>query len=477
MNSNYKINKYKFKLKKAYEEKDYTNITKYYQHLKYHTSQGGMVDDEESIFLNRVCIDSNECITFGLEVDKIKKYFNYFVDLNYLKKIEKMNNNSVSGFINLLTYERNNYTTSAILKSTKTDATDNLYYEYLVGNFLNLQSKYFPCFVETYGLFEYKNLDVYECSKFGDFDDLNNFNIIKNGLIYNNMELNNFDNYLKKSCDNPTHICILIQYLKNSFTYKNYPNNLWPRKYDEKYKEWYNDTRDYSSQYDFYVNDYIYILFQIYMPLHILADKFTHYDLHHGNVLLYKLDNNEVIKYVYHCNSETLSFYSPYLVKIIDYGRSYFDNNDINTNVIYNKICDLTECNPNCGQDKGFQQLRYTNKKNITYDLLFLNDTIIGEPRYTLYKKMIKTHCHNEILDELINLSRKIKHYTEDYEYEIIEKNDNINNVHDLFNKLKQIILLQSTIQNNNNIYSNELYELHIFDDCRTPMQIFKKKF
>ena len=63
---------------------------------------------------------------------------------------------------------------------------------------------------------------------------------------------------------------------------------------------------------------------------------------------------NKFIQYHYHYKDNTiLTFNSPYIPKIIDYGRSYFDNGNVSSKSIYDKICNTAECDT-CGSDYGF---------------------------------------------------------------------------------------------------------------------------
>ena len=58
---------------------------------------------------------------------------------------------------------------NAILKSTQTleqeegfiMKPDNLFYEYLVGQYINTLINRFPCFLQTYGLYKYDNQENY----------------------------------------------------------------------------------------------------------------------------------------------------------------------------------------------------------------------------------------------------------------------------------------------------------------------------
>ena len=86
----------------------------------------------------------------------------------------------------------------------------------------------------------------------------------------------------------------------------------------------------------------------------MLSNEYTHYDLHTNNVLLYKPVNGKYIQYHYHLPDGTVvSFKSRYIVKIIDYGRSYIDGSMRD----YKQICRIAECKPNCGFYAGHAYL------------------------------------------------------------------------------------------------------------------------
>jgi hypothetical protein len=95
----------------------------------------------------------------------------------------------------------------------------------------------------------------------------------------------------------------------------------------------------------------LYVLYQVYMPLAMHADTFTHYDLHTGNVLLYEPVKGKYIEYHYHLkNNENISFKCCYLAKIIDYGRCFFVDKTTPKKItktsksIYDKLCQLESC-------------------------------------------------------------------------------------------------------------------------------------
>ena len=125
------------------------------------------------------------------------------------------------------------------------------------------------------------------------------------------------------------------------------------------------------------------------MPLSSLKNNFTHYDLHLNNIIIYEPVKNSYIQYHYYLeNNEIVSFKSPFIAKIIDYGGSFFDDKNKNntyssSNKILSEICDICE---NCGIAVGFGKLKddpveishYISSKtnNISHDLRLLYSLI-----------------------------------------------------------------------------------------------------
>jgi hypothetical protein len=301
------------------------------------------------MFLNKICPDSGACITFGNNIDQLYNYFNGFTNFDYVvSPIKRIGSPSANGFINEIEYDKSGYKAHAILKSSQKTISDNLVYEYIVGiKYINRQIKLFPCFVQTYGLYFY--------------DSLINWNLFKNTkkLDKNNLQhlilQKNID--YEKACKESKYASILIQHIHEA---KSITDML--------------DNRNFVNE------DLLHIMFILYHTLSSLSKTFTHYDLHTGNVLLYKPKDNHYIEYHYHTDGITQSFCSSYIPKIIDYGRSFFNNGNINGRKIYNKVCSTRKCNPNCGSNKGFQWLDpipyihiSSSKKNESHDLRLLN--------------------------------------------------------------------------------------------------------
>uniref|UniRef100_A0A6C0ATN7 Protein kinase domain-containing protein n=1 Tax=viral metagenome TaxID=1070528 RepID=A0A6C0ATN7_9ZZZZ len=322
----------------------------------------------KELFLKAVCSDSGECISLGREIDKIKEFFNGFTKFQYvLPPIVRKGAVSENGFINQIVYKKDNYISHAILKSAKRPDSDNLMYEYLVGQYINKQCKRFPCFVETYGLYKYKNEASWEQLKAES---------VNRNVLSSNLELLTKPD-LAIGCKDSQYIAILIEDIPKPITLR------------EAIQKNVHDP----DEYNFFEDMFLPILFQIYTPLAILKDEFTHYDLHMYNVLLYEAKNDGYFECHYELPPEDededdepriVSFKTKYIPKIIDYGRSYFKKSEMNNSSrIYDKLCETSECEPDCGNEMGFTWLKteelpvYSNyidskEANNTHDLRLL---------------------------------------------------------------------------------------------------------
>ena len=273
-------------------------------------------------WLNSICTDAGVCIAFGKEEENIKKFFDGFIDFKYVSgTIDVIGVPSANGIVNEITYEREGYKANAVLKTSANRSADNLMYEYRVGLFINKKLKQFPCFLETYGCLL-------------NFTAKKNLNYLKvkhkNSDILADFKPQQID--WGRACMKSDKLSVLIQHMKGIKGIKSMLS--W-------------STADTNI-------DLFGILIQVYMPLATMCHEFTHYDLHWDNVQLYEPIPGKYIQYHYHLASgKTISFKSKYLVKIIDYGRCYFHENESSLDV-YNAICNAKRCKPNCGYDEGF---------------------------------------------------------------------------------------------------------------------------
>jgi hypothetical protein len=215
----------------------------------------------------------------------------------------------------------------------------------------------------------------------------------------------------------------------------------------------------------FIERDLLNVLYQIYMPLATLANTFTHYDLHLNNVLIYEPVKGKYIQYKYLLNDgSVVEFKSSYIAKIIDYGRSFFEDNSetgINrsSKSVYDTICQLEVCEPGCGRFVGYDKLAPESfpgsfyfisgiKRNISHDLRLL---------YNLINRSFQ-----KINPSLYNLAQKITYgvgLKKDKQYGTKENiksglPNKIFNVVDAHIELKNMV--KNNVLKNNNDYQNK---------------------
>jgi hypothetical protein len=324
--------------------------------------------------ITKICSNAGECMAIGRENDTIIEYFDGFTNFDYIKvpiiRIGKPSNN---GFIHRIQYMRNGYSCYAILKSSQSAKADNLAYEYLVGQFINKQSKRFPCFVETYGFFYYKDVDSWNNMRMSL--KMNDKTLFSESLMKIESGSNSF---LKLACRIGERAALLIQDIpKSKALYDMLKPSIEPVKKVRIRNKNYNVYDD-----SFVENDLRYILFQVYFPLAALSSLFTHYDLHGDNVLVYELENQTCIEYRYHFYDGTsVSFKSKYIAKIIDYGRCYFLDTEAKylseseSLEIYENICKLSDCG-DCGNKKGFGWM--THPKYNSCSNYYINSNVVN---------------------------------------------------------------------------------------------------
>lgn len=421
----------------------------------------------KSRFLQSICSDSGVCLAFGKNTNDIKDFFNNFTDFKYANDtIKRLGVPSVNGFVNEVTYVREKYTAHSIIKSSAKSTADNLFYEYLCGLVINSWCVRFPCFLETYGLYGY--IDDYTWKKVKD-NKTTSVNALKNYITFlNNNSLNvnsnDFNSLLERSCLSSKYITIMIQHIKNAKTLDDF-------------------FEDSINKFLFVNNQFVAILFQVYFALHVLKNNFTHYDLHSDNVLIYQPNQNGYIHYHYALsNGDTISFKSPYMAKIIDYGRSYFkhENKDnFNSKNIYDKICKEKECEP-CGEKVGYSlltnsgQLRnqsyiHSSVSNKSHDLRLLYNF---KSVFKNYKLHTKTHKKPNSL--YFNILNKLKYNTH---YGTPEAKNNgypnkIETVSDAFKGLSDLILRPDFFEYNQAEIENldKIGDLYIYENNR-PMK------
>ena len=218
-----------------------------------------------SHYLKTVCSDSGVCIAFGKEKMKLMNFFRFDTFLFASHQQQTIGKPGKNGFVKEVHYERFGYSADAILKSANKANSDNLVYEYIVGQTVNQFAYYYPVFIETYGIFRYDSMIARDLIKTDKPVDLSKRLIRMN------------PNDVGSVCKHSNTECLLIQHLKGSET-----------------------LCEMATDPSFFVKDSLYIFYLIYFTLARLHESFTHYDLYCSKVLLYEPKKGYHIEYHIH---------------------------------------------------------------------------------------------------------------------------------------------------------------------------------
>lgn len=456
-------------------------------------------DERMNKLLSKICGPETKgsCLDFTKYKQYINSYFeNYSLESPYVTALRRIGSASANGAVLEFQYNRNNYISHSALKFNRRNMADNLLYEYYVGSkFINDYISIFPCFIETY-----KQLYMIDdVSKFETLLNVPNHYVAINDDIKKCLrEIKNPDyliNSLSKMINNAcmygkkNAISIMLQHFSN-FT-----------SLSDAIK---------SSSVDI---DFPNLMMQVYFPLAIMKDIYTHYDLHRKNVYLFKpYTGNRYIEFTYHYNDGTsITFPCEYIVKIIDYGRNFFNNKrlgisskDIIENVCLK--CDDEKCeNPACysseivqaqqygttfnilkanycGENSGMYVGEYNkppgtmnyispNIKNVSHDLRLLYGNLQLDNGM-----IVDVFDYLSVIDPGMHLSYEAPYGTKEKINSTYETTGSIRNVEDLFKALKQN--LNTFINANFSEWKNKtngkygsswikMGELHIYEDMR----------
>ena len=198
----------------------------------------------------------------------------------------------------------------------------------------------------------------------------------------------------------------------------------------------------------------------------MLRKVFTHYDLNCNNVLLYEPIHNGYIEYHYHLPKEVITFKSSYLVKMINYGRSFIKG----SHQYYESICQEPRCEPRCGEKKGFyyfeedpereKDKNYINSlhKNESHDLLLLKEY---HRMTSMYMKLHK----NKYIQSLVQVFEDSVYTTKKGTPEDLSHSDKIHNVGDVEKRLR--VLLQDPVRQRINLLSyakfKKIGDIHVY--------------
>lgn len=391
--------------------------------------------------LKNICSDTIKCFAIGIHSEFIKRYFNGFDNFKLVvSPIVKIGAESGNGFIQKIHYQKNSYDAYTILKSALTSSADNIYYEYLIGQKLNLYKKYFPTFIETYGLYRYQDKNIWDISKNSTFLNKKQMEVLF--LNLKNVSGNPETALISDSCENSKYMAVMIQYIK-TIKFKNFFKNQHFLKYLM-----------------------LPIIFQIFATLYSLRNIFTHYDLHYENVLLYEVGTNAYIEYRYHIGEKIIHFKSPYIVKIIDYGRSYFGIGNIR-----DELCRLCE---NCGEDVGYEYLFY-QKNDLNSEYIsprFLNKSSDLRILYDIKRKVLNPTPH---LKQMLNFKYLNKYGTTE---DLTSKPGVIHNIMDAFDMISKIMASHDVLLDNEASVKGmtKFGVLEIFTDMSQEMRFIKAR-
>jgi hypothetical protein len=463
-----------------------------------------------SRYIKRICKDPAMCIAFDIRNrKKINEHFDYFSSLQYISgSIKQIGETSVNGFVKEVKFVHDSYSAYAVLKSSVSSVSDNLVYEYLAGQYVNHLCNYLPCFIETYGLFYYKDEPSWELLK-------NSKTTLPEEFV-ESLELQTSGSIdYDRACQQSRNAAILLQYIHGAKVLYSFIGN----------------SVEYVSYQMIYQIPYL--LYQIYYALSLKRLNFTHYDLHTSNVMLYEPKKGKYIEYIFISESgKEVKFKSPYMAKIIDYGRCFFkwspedierskENHRLNvlqnpetdysekmytsSPEIYDKICKESGCEYSavdksgvkhtykCGKRYGFSWLDDPTKKtklkhfisstrsNVSHDLrlLYIVGNILTRKKAHEFNIKNRSQLESAASAEIQKLLEKVVYSvglepgvkgsgTRENKHTGIP--DHIHNIVDAEKSIRALITDKRLVQLNNSKYndaSNRLGTLRVYADGR----------
>jgi hypothetical protein len=307
--------------------------------------------------IKKYCENPDNCLALGPYGEYIKNYFEYFRKFKYIynQGLKRIGGVSANGMLVEVPFMKNNYKAYTGLKCALKKTSDNLYYEYYVGKyFINKYLDIMPCFLETYDCYEFVDKQHWKTFKsYVKNNELAKITSMSTFIRRIDTSENDFSLF-EASCYKNRLICVLIQHFDKFISF-----------YDEYTKHFDNIKFDLQN-----------IYYQILYPLCYLGDKYTHYDLHANNVFLYRpYRDQQCLVMRYHRNGNVIQFKTDHIVKLIDYGRNYFNNGVITSDTIVKQhICGKPDCDPSCGIDVGYGAV--ANNFNKPEDYYWINPTV-----------------------------------------------------------------------------------------------------
>ena len=222
---------------------------------------------------------------------------------------------------------------------------DNSVYEWYAGTYgINPWTKQFLCFVETIQLRLFTNSDDYThifAASTTDEELCHIFNRMQ-PIQFTHKQLSKFPHI----CTHNEYFAVLQAYVSNTI-----PVYKWLRRTPPA-------PNNVARLVDF--------LLQLTLPLAKQQVRFTHNDLHANNMLLRKLPDNNFIQIHFQYKSFVVRIVTPYILKIIDYGRCFFDST-LQTEYSSTHFWKCISHNPGCQgnpRDSGFTFWKQPSKRN-----------------------------------------------------------------------------------------------------------------
>lgn len=296
---------------------------------------------EKIPYIKSICGDVGICLSLNQSYEAIMAMFNNFQNFDLLENSPKLLSAGANGIVRLLKYKREEGTQSfysyGVFKSPVATKKypDNLLYEYEVGTrCVNYLCRYLPIFTQTYGAYvnNYTGNDRLYIEGFLQKNDPINKAVFQDQRF---MRITpTLSNYNHDFCYKFRELCLVGQFYDKFTTIEGYITYM-----SNAYTIGQNAP-----------NDIPFILFQLYYSLYQCRSQFTHYDLHNNNVGLVPLPNGKHIEYEYVYvpigggAPRICKFKSRYIVKVIDYGRSFFNYNGVSSKQIINDVLISGDC-------------------------------------------------------------------------------------------------------------------------------------
>ena len=433
-------------------------------------------------------------ILFNSSTDHFLKEVEYFQNLkNYSSQMERLDGvglTNSNGIIYKLKYiVRGKQPYSVILKVNQGGESDNLVYEYLVGQCINEYSRYYPCFSKTYlvGMFSEPVSD--------NFRAFMKLSVPKSFDTYiQSFDVRNIERLIINGCRSNEFLTLFTQYIPIKYSLEDYL-----KKYTYPPSGWKklairNDCID-------QLYELTTILHIIYQLLSSFADKFTHYDLHMANVVLTEVPDNRFIHVIFHYPDGRILHYNMCFVNCKQMNASKPNSVEI-MKIVCNNDTERNPENPfcrhTCGNLSGYHYstnldetsefllasaennfIDYT-RKNISHDCRLMHEILY----YFDFNHLPKDNfiVENLVIGIFDNLA---KMYNRFGTYEQMDESDEdesdgdesfskpINNVIVASDKLTEIISQpEFNIHNDSLLHEKKLYgTLQIWTDLSRPFE------